>query len=169
MKQATFHRAFQISVVLKGAHALLEVVGGVALWFVSSATIGALVNALTQEELVEDPRDVVANALLRAAQDWSVQSQHFYAFYLLSHGVVKLALVAGLLRNKLWAYPASIAVLLGFIAYQLYRYSYTHGLGLLGLTVLDVVVIGLVWHEWRVVRTALPPPRPSPASGSGDS
>ncbi len=115
-----------------------------------------MVNVLTQEELVEDPRDVVANALLRWAGGLSVQTEHFYALYLLSHGLVKLALVAGLLRNKLWAYPASIVVMLGFIAYQLYRYSYTHSPGLIALTVLDVVVIALVWHEWRVVRRKLP-------------
>ena len=88
-------------------------------------------------------------ALCAWAQDFSVATQHFYAFYLLSHGVVKLLLVAGLLRDKLWAYPASPVAMTLFIAYQLYRYSYTHGIGLLALTVFDLVVIWLVWHEWR--------------------
>jgi uncharacterized membrane protein len=51
-----------------------------------------------------------------------------YAFYLLSHGLVKVLLVAGLLREKLWAYPASLIVLSAFIAYQTYRYSSTHSI-----------------------------------------
>jgi uncharacterized membrane protein len=60
-------------------------------------------------------------------------------------------LVAGLLRNKLWAYPASLVVLGLFIAYQFYRFSYTHGAGLIVLTVFDIIVMGLIWHEYRLV------------------
>lgn len=55
-------------------------------------------NRLTQDELVEDRHDVVATSLMHWAQGFSVQSEHFYAFYLLSHGIVKLFLVAGLIR-----------------------------------------------------------------------
>jgi uncharacterized membrane protein len=40
------------------------------------------------------------------AQGFSVGTQNFDVFYLLSHGIVKLFLVAALLKNKLWAYPA---------------------------------------------------------------
>jgi len=82
----------------------------------------------------------------------TIGTQHFYAFYLLSHGIIKAALVIGLLRNKLWAYPASLVVLGIFIVYQLYRFSYTHGFGLIVLTVFDVFVMGLIWHEYRLVR-----------------
>ena len=78
------------------------------------------------------------------AHNFSVQTQHFYAFYLSSHGVVKVALVVGLLREKLWAYPASRIVLALFVLYQLYRFSYTHGLGLIVLTLFDIVVMGLI-------------------------
>lgn len=82
-------------------------------------------------------RSAVATHLLSWAQHFSVETKAFYAFYLVSHGVVKLFLVIGLLRNKLWAYPASLVVLGLFIAYQLYRFSYTHGFGLIVLTLFD--------------------------------
>lgn len=62
----------------------------------------------------------------------------------------------GLLREKLIAYPASLAALAGFIAYQIYRYSYTHSVGLLVLTAFDLIVMALVWHEWRLLRRHLP-------------
>ncbi len=65
--------------------------------------------------------------------------------YLLNHGIVKRLLVIGLLHNKLWSYPASLVF--GFIIYQLYRFSYTQGAGLIVLTVFDGVVMGLIWHE----------------------
>jgi uncharacterized membrane protein len=139
-------------VILKGLHALIESAGGGAHYFISTQTIAHWVALMTQEELTEDPHDFVATHLLSAAQHLSVGAETFYAFYLLSHGLVKVFLVAGLLKEKLWAYPTSLVVLGAFIAYQGYRYTHTHSIGLIVLTVFDLVVIGLVWHEWRILR-----------------
>ena len=111
MNEQRIHRIFEISVLLKGAHALIECVGGLVLALASTTSIAGWVNQLTQEELIEDPNDFIATHLLGLAQGFSITTKNFYAFYLLSHGIVKLALVAGLLRNKLWSYPASLVVL----------------------------------------------------------
>jgi len=156
MNERVIHRIFEVSVLLKGAHALIECVGGIALYAVKTATISTLVRLATQSELVEDPNDLVATYLLQAAQNFSLNTKQFYAFYLLSHGVVKLFLVIGLLRNRLWSYPASLAALALFIVYQLYRFSYTYAPGLIVLTVFDVFVMVLIWHEYRLVRLHLP-------------
>jgi len=149
------HKAFQIGVFLKGGHAALELVGGVGLAFVSAGTITKLIVSLVQEELREDPHDIIANYLFTFAQQFSVKTQTFATLYLLSHGVVKLILVAELLREKLWAYPASLVVLGLFIAYQAYRFTLTHSLGLIALTLFDLLVIVLIWHEYRLVRRHL--------------
>ncbi len=116
MREKRIHELFQLSVLLKGAHALIECVAGLALAFVSTQSIFALVNRFSQNALAQDPGDFIATHLQAWAQTFSIQTQHFYAFYLLSHGLVKLALVIGLLREKLWAYPASLVVLAAFIA-----------------------------------------------------
>lgn len=152
MNESRIHQIFQVSILLKGAHALIECVSGLLLAVISADTIVGFVNRITQDELVNDPTDFFANMLKHFAETYSVSDQNFYAFYLLSHGLVKVALVIGLLRGKLWAYPASLVALGGFIVYQIYRYSYTHGFGLIVLTVFDVVVMWLVWHEYRIVR-----------------
>jgi uncharacterized membrane protein len=157
MNERRIHQIFQVSVLLKGLHALIECAGGVALALVSTSTITDLVNRLTQEELIEDPKDFVSTHLLGWVQSFSVNTKAFYAFYLLSHGAVKILLVVGLLRNKLWSYPASLIVLGLFIVYQLYRFSYTHGAGLIALTVFDIFVMGLIWHEYNLRRRHLPP------------
>ncbi len=141
--------------MLKGAHALLECAGGVLFALVGNATMAQWVNRMTQQELLEDPQDVIATHLAALAHGLSASTQGFYAFYLLSHGVLKLLLVAGLLLNRLWAYPVSICVFGLFIVYQLYRFSYTHASGLVALTILDVVVVVLIWHEYRLVRGTL--------------
>jgi uncharacterized membrane protein len=150
MNEKQIHQIFQISVLIKGVLALIECAAGVAFALVSTSSIKNLVDMLTQEELIEKPQDFIATHLLAAGQHFSVETKHFYAFYLLSHGLVKLLLVIGLLRNKLWSYPVSLIVLGLFIVYQLYRFSYTHGAGLIVLTVFDIFVIGLIWHEYRL-------------------
>lgn len=156
MNERFIHRVFEVSILLKGAHALIECVGGIALYAVSTETIVSFVRMATQHELTGDPHDFIASRLLQAAQDFSFSSKDFYAFYLLSHGLVKLLLVIGLLRNKLWSYPASLVALTLFIAYQIYRYSFTHSFGLIVLTVFDLFVMVLIWHEYRLVRRHLP-------------
>ena len=155
MKPASEHRIhqlFEIGVWLKGAHALIECVGGVLLYIVTTDTIASWVNAVTQDELIQDPNDFIAGHLSQMASQFSVASKEFYAFYLLSHGLIKLLLVIGLIRGKLWSYPASLAALGAFMVYQVYRYSYTHSFGLIVLTVFDAVVMWLIWQEWQAVR-----------------
>jgi uncharacterized membrane protein len=164
MNERRIHQLFTISVLIKGAHALIECIGGIALAVISTRAIVGFVDALTHEELIEDPNDFIATHLLRLAEGFTVSTQRFYAFYLLSHGIVKVFLVVGLLRRKLWAYPLSLVVLGLFIAYQVYRFSYTHGVGLIVLSIFDVIVMGLIWHEYRLLRRhwaygkARPPP-----------
>jgi uncharacterized membrane protein len=152
MNERRIRQIFEVSILLKGAHALIECVGGLLLLVVSTQAIARLVGMLTQEELIEDPHDLIATHLLGWAQHFSVGTKMFYAFYLLSHGAVKVFLVIELLRGKLWAYPASLIVLGLFIAYQIYRYAYTGSVGLIVLTIFDAFVMLLIWHEYRIVR-----------------
>ena len=75
----------------------------------------------------------------------------FGAAYLLVHGIVKVVLVVA--RNKLWAYPWLIAVLLLFIGYQAYRIALTPSAGLIALTVFDITIVALTVWEYQRQRT----------------
>ncbi|QND52874.1 DUF2127 domain-containing protein [Phyllobacterium sp. 628] len=152
MNETRIHQIFQISILFKGTHALIECIGGLLLVFINTARIRSLVDTFTQTRLVNDPDDYIATHLMKMAEGFSVSSQHFYAFYLLSHRLIKALLVIALLKNKLWAYPLSLFVLGLFIAYQLYRYSYTQSSVLLVLTVFDLFIMVLIWHEYGLVR-----------------
>jgi len=156
VSEKTIHRLFEVGVWLKGLHSLIEIVGGILLAAISTSTITNIVVTLTADELTRHPNDVVADYLMKWALNFSVATKTFAAFYLLSHGVVKLFLVAGLLRDKHWAYPASLVALGLFIVYQMYRYTFTHSLGLIALTIFDLVVIWLIWHEYKLIRHHLP-------------
>jgi uncharacterized membrane protein len=156
MQEKRIHQVFVVSVLFKGVHALIEIVGGLTLYLISTETIVTTINRWSNDELIEDRHDWIANHLLDFSRHFSVAEHDFYAFYLLSHGLIKSILVIGLLREKLWAYPASFAVFGAFIAYQLYRYSYTHDMGLIVLSIFDLFVIYLAVHEYRLLRKHLP-------------
>ena len=143
---------FRISVVAKGVDGVLEVAGGVLLLFLSPTRIHGMVRLLTQHELSEDPRDVVARYLLHSTTQLEAGVKAFAAAYLLGHGAVKLVLITGLLKEYRLAYPAAIVAFGLFLLYQLYRYSHTMSPELLVLSALDVVVILLTWLEYRRLR-----------------
>lgn len=151
-EEQNIHLVFEISLLFKAVFALIEMFGGVAAYFVTPQWSLRIVAAITQGELAEDPHDFVANHLLHWAQHLSLSTQHFTAIYLLSHGAIKLALIIGLLRTKLWVYPTAIVAFGLFIGYQLYRYTLTHSAWLLVLTVVDIAVIALTWHEYRYLK-----------------
>ncbi len=120
------------------------------LLFLSPHAIGHLARALTAHELSEDPRDLIARYLLHTSSHLTTGTTLFGAIYLLSHGAAKVVLVALVLRDKLWAYPWMIALLLAFIGYQLYRIiAVRFSAGLTALTVFDAALVWLTWREYR--------------------
>ena len=154
----TLDDTFKVSVTLKGIDGALEIVGGAVLLFVRPATLDQLARSLTQHELAQDPHDFLARHVLHSAGQLTHGSTLFAAVYLLSHGIAKVVLVVALLRDQLWAYPATIALLGAFIAYQLYRLSYRVTLGLTLLTIFDAFVVWLTWREYRSKRSRGPVP-----------
>ena len=142
MQERRIHQVFVVSVLAKGLHALIEIAGGLALYLFSADAIARWLDEVDRHDWV--------------ARHFPASEQHFYAFYLLSHGLLKGILVVFLLREKLWAYPAAIALFGLFILYQLYRYSFTHEIGLILLSVFDLFVIYLAVHEYRLLRKHLP-------------
>jgi len=112
-------RTFFVSVIVKGLHGLLELVGGILLLMVKPDQINAVTRFLTQHEIDQDPHDFIDTRLRTLTAHLSVSSTLFDAAYLLLHGIVKMVLVWALLRGHLRAYPWTIAFLLAFIGFQL--------------------------------------------------
>jgi uncharacterized membrane protein len=151
-RPSILHVGFEVAILLKGLHAALEMVGGVLLWLVDPETLNRWIRLLTQNELAEDPKDIIANLIVRAGAGYSTSSQHFGVYYLLSHGLVKAVIVFLLWRRKLWAYPLAVVVLVLFIAYQVFRWSSTHSTFLIVLSVFDAIIIWLTLSEYARLR-----------------
>ena len=140
--------------MLKGLDGILEVVGGLLLLFLSPQTIEHIARTLTAHELREDPHDIIARYLLHTASHLNTSTTLYGALYLLLHGAAKIVLVALVLRDKLWAYPWLIGLLLAFIAYQLYQIIFVRfSVGLTALTVFDAFLAWLTWREYQSKKT----------------
>ena len=146
------HRLFEASLLIKGLLAASEAVAGLGLWLTPNALFGRLAHWLTRTEVSQEPTDAMALWFGHLLETLSIQTQHFYALYLLSHGLLKLFMVLLLQRRTSWAYPAAILVLLGFVTYQLYDWSLTHSPFLLVITGFDLFMAVLVWREWLGLR-----------------
>jgi uncharacterized membrane protein len=143
------HRLFLLSVWIKGAAGVLEILAGIPFFFVTPKALEAFVVFLTAPELSEDPNDWIATTLGRAVHHFSADTALFAGAYLVIHGLIKIFLVTGLLLGRLWAYPLSLWFLAVFIVYQCYRYMHTHSIWLVLLTVLDAIVAFLIWREYQ--------------------
>jgi uncharacterized membrane protein len=154
LKDRLVHLFFTLGVWAKGIDGVLEIIGGVLLFFFGPAQIKSLVRSLTQHELSEDPHDLIANYLLNSVRQLTTGAELFAAVYLLWHGAVKVGLVTALLLRERWAYPVAIIAFALFLAYQLYRWSHTHSVELLVLSVLDIFVIVITWLEYRRLTAA---------------
>jgi uncharacterized membrane protein len=148
--ERTLRRLFDFGVIIKGIDGALEVAGGTLFVMVNPQTLSTIILSLTAHEISEDPSDLIANLLRHSLGDLSSNTTVFAGVYLLGHGLAKVFLVVSLLRGKLWAYPAALWFLGAFVLYQLYRIVLTPSLGLAALTVFDVVVMALTWHEYQV-------------------
>src|SRR5436853_3825475 len=98
-RQALAHIAFEIGIFFKGLDGVLEIVGGLLLFFVKPETISRVVIALTQHELGEDPTDVPASYPVRGANSFSAGSQLLAGASLFSPGVIKVVLADSLMRG----------------------------------------------------------------------
>jgi uncharacterized membrane protein len=152
VRQETVHRLFWISIFLKGLDGTLEVIGGIALFVIGNGAIMRTIQLLTAPELAEDPHDLIANALRGWFSHLSTDTKNFAGAYLFGHGAVKLFLVAGLWREKLWAFPTALAIISAFILYQLYRLSQMPSPSLIVLTLIDLFVIAVIWREYQILK-----------------
>jgi uncharacterized membrane protein len=159
IRERCLHLVFRVALWVKGAFAAGELASGIGAFLVDRGRIVSWVETITHGELAEDRDDPIATFLVHSAHHLSASGQHFIGLYLVAHGAIKLALVAGLLRTMLWMYPAAIAIFAAFVAYQLYRFTGSHSPWLLVLSAIDAIVIVLTWHEYRYLRVEHAPSR----------
>ncbi len=142
-------RTFEIGIILKGLDGVIELAGAMLIALVPAHVIVRFVTHLTERELIKDPNDFVAGHILQYANELVGHDKWFATFFLLSHGLIKIVLVFGLLRNLAWAYPFAFITLGAFTIYQFWLILTNPTIGIFLLTLFDLFIIWLTWREYQ--------------------
>ncbi|MDQ4213815.1 DUF2127 domain-containing protein [Microbacterium sp. ASV81] len=144
---------FLVGVFFKALDGLFELVVGIPALFISKLQLAALAHALTAGELAEDPHDLIANLILHLSSRLSAGALLIAGIYLVIHGAVKVAIVVALVLGSRRIYPWAVGALGVLLIIQIVDLVLKFSVGVLLLTVLDVVIIWLTVREWRHGRT----------------
>lgn len=143
---------YRFGLIIKGIDGLVELIGGLVLWLVPNWPLWLLTQLERTDRDDREVRLLIAQWAGRLDAGAAAGPQLPIILFLLSHGAVKLVLVYCLLKEYHWVYPYALG-LLGFSAlYQSSVLAQTPSIGMVLLTAVDVVIVGLVWREWRRVR-----------------
>jgi len=159
-RRQAVHLMFDVAVTLKLLNGVLEIACGLFLIF-KPGWIGPHV-AGWAFALLHDPDNWVVRRTAHWGAGLSTDTEHFASIYLIAHGAAKIFVGWGLVREKLWAFPAGLAVFGLLIVYQVLRLTHTHSLTLAALIAVDVAVCYLIWREWGFRRAEIAVPAASP-------
>lgn len=137
------YRFFEFTLIIKAIDGVLELTTSIVLFFFGANIINNIIPLLVQEELAADPNDAFSNWLLNITQNMLPSTQAFIVAFLALHGLIKIGLVIALSSRNHRAYQIGEIFLLIFVFYQLYRFSHTHSLILLIITIIDVAILSL--------------------------
>ena len=153
-KSGPLHIAFFVAIAIKGLDGFLEAVAGLIFAFAGSQQVYDFALWATAPELERHPASRALHAIRHGAYGLTHTSHRFVITYLLIHGLIKLALVINLMIEKLWVFPVSVALLLGFIGVMGVKLSQHWSNWLFAFAMFDVITVALVAHEWRMRRQA---------------
>ena len=145
----TVHKVFKTLTILKGVHAIIEILLGIILLILTKEFIANVIVAFVEGRLAGDPSGFIARYITQFGISFSLGVKLFIALYLISHGIVNLSLVYGIIKKPSIAYPISLLVFIGFIVYQTYSCFVLYSLWLLFIILFDILFLVLLFYEYH--------------------
>ena len=149
MKQQTEDRLFVISMWWRIGYGVLRIILGLAVLKVVGMPVIDVITTLLHHELVTDPQDALYSLAHSLFAHHPLYISYFMAFYLIFWGVTDVFLSYHLMHYRRWAFPVSLVLIGGFVCYELFRFSHTHSLILLGVMCIDTLILWLVYDEYK--------------------
>lgn len=146
------HVSFHIGLLIKGVYDFGEILCGILFIFLTPERMSKIINAISANELREDPNDLIMRQLISFSNKFSIDMQYTASIYLLSHGLIKIIIIILLWKQKLWAYPFSCVIFSIFVIIQMTRFSQTYSIALLFLSLIDFLMIILTILEYRNIK-----------------
>lgn len=149
IKNDIFHKGFEIGIFIKLFDGIFEILGAISLVFIKPSNLGNIVAFFTNKEIMEDSNDFIANYLIDISSLYSIDIQYFLITYLLIHGIVKIIIFVLFLKEKKGGFIVASVSLVLFILYQMYHFYLTHSIMMLAFTIMDIILLILVYIEYR--------------------
>ncbi|MGH7175525.1 MAG: DUF2127 domain-containing protein [Minisyncoccia bacterium] len=141
---------FDLALVFKAIGGFFEVAGGIAIALVPHAFVLKIANLVTAGELSGDPNDFVATHIRSFAHAYALHAHDLLAILLCVDGVLKVLLVAFVLKGYRFAFPLFILALGAIGGYEAYRAVETSNVLLAAAVALDILLIFLAQHEYKI-------------------
>ena len=146
-------RFYFVGVAIKGIDGAIELIVGLALLFAPALLHSALEATADRASAGDSALSQFIGSYLENLDNSLTKSGLIVVILFLSlHGAIKLALVYCLLRKLHRVYAIALIVLGLFLVYQLYLFVVTPTVTLGLFTVLDAVIIFLVYREYKELR-----------------
>lgn len=146
-------KVFVIGMWWRMGYGIFRIFFGLAVLKVVGTPLTDVVTRLMSHELVEDPNDMLYALVSHILTGHPLYVTYFLSVYFIFWGVVDVALSYNLLQHRLWAFPASFALIGLFMLYEVVRFTHTHSLILLSVVAVDVVILWLIHREYRKLKT----------------
>lgn len=155
-REKFLHYLFKGTVIFKGADGILDVISSIVLTCVPAHNRINILPFLVRKELIDDPDDILSNYLMNLSQHFLPGTIKFIILYLAIHGLIKIGLALALWNDNPKLFRIAGVVLTISIGYQMYRFTHTHSILLLTVTVIDMLTMVLLQHEYNklVLKTA---------------
>lgn len=142
---------FNVAIKIKLIDGFLGILAGVITYYIDVERVNRFIHYIFIHELTEDPQDFLLNRVFVFLKDLDISTQIFIAWYLFINGVLKVFLVTGLLKKRLWAYPIAASVFTLLVVYEIFRIFYTHSIVLFFIIIIDIFLIYFITQEYRTL------------------
>jgi uncharacterized membrane protein len=157
------HRAFWWSLFIKGLDGLLQLIGGIAVLVAEPGTLGRTYRYFSRFLVGHRAHNPEADFIREAATSFHISVPILVSIYLLANAAIKLLLVYGLFKERLWVFPAAFVGFGILFSLEAYRISVHFHWGILILMCISIFVITMVALEYKKVRSQIHEDKTAPS------
>ncbi len=144
---------FKLSMWWRIFYGLLRLFVGIALLRLIGQPLSEFVYTLMAHEITGKTGDAVLEKIYLLFETHDFTVTYFIASYFIFWGIIEIILSFCLLRRVRSAFPITMAFIVVFICYSIFRLTHTHSLILLSVIIIDIGIFYLIKHEYsRITR-----------------
>ena len=153
LEEKVEHNLFSTVMWIRIIYGLVRVVFGLALLKIVGMSFLDILNYLLDKEIVFNPLNFIYTFTVNWLEHNPMYVTYFLASYFIFWGTLDTVLSYNLLKDKHWAFPVSLVLIVVFVIYEIFRFTHTHSLMLLWIIIFDIFLFWLIKREYNRVKT----------------